>query len=96
MSEEKMNALTGGKGRYSRPEDAQAIRNRDEAWQEILREEKKATFEQRKRRVALVAGLVLVCGMLLAMIHNSLIDQLIGEVFLALAAAGFGIKIGQK
>lgn len=95
MSEERMKSIAGGTGRYARPDDAQAIRNRDAAWQEVLKAEQADMYAKRKRRVVLGACLVLTAGMLLAMIHQDLINQLIGEVFLAADAAWFGYHIGK-
>lgn len=92
MSNDKTNSCTG---RYARPDDAQTIRDREAERDRFLREEQAKAFARRKRRVALGACLVLVAGMLLAMIHNGLIDQLIGEVFLTAAAAWFGYQIGK-
>lgn len=84
---------TGGK--YARPDDAEAIRNRDAQWKEILKEEQAAAWNKRKRRVAMWALLILSGGMMLALIHNQLIDQLVGELFLAALTAGFGYQAGK-
>lgn len=84
---------TGGK--YARPDDAEAIRNRDAQWKEILKEEQAAAWNKRKRRVTMWALLILSGGMMLALIHNQLIDQLVGELFLAALTAGFGYQAGK-
>ena len=93
MNNERKSAPSGGK--YARPEDAEAIRNRDAAWQQILKEEQRAAWQKRKHRVTMWACLILSAGMMLAMIHQRLIDQLIGELFLVALAAGFGYQAGK-
>lgn len=82
-------------GKYARPDDAEAIRVRDAEWQRILKEENEVAWQKRKRRVVMWACMALSAGMMLAMIHYHLIDQLVGELFLAALTAGFGYQAGK-
>ena len=86
---------TANSGKFAKPDDAEAIRNRDAEWQKILKEENAAAWEKRKHRVVMIACLILSAGMMVAMIHCQLIDQFIGELFLVALAGGFGYQVGK-
>ena len=82
-------------GRFERPDTNEAMRRRDETWQQILKEEEQAKWNKRKHRLLCWTGCIAASGVMLAMIQLGLIDQLIGEVFLVGIAAGFGFNAGK-
>ena len=93
MSNKRKSTPSGGK--YARLDDAEWREAMKEARAAMLKEEQTKIWQKRKRRVAMWACMALSAGMMLAMIHNRLIDQLVGELFLAALAAGFGYQAGK-